>query len=251
MSTLTEIQSDVQQIAARVGPAVVGFGRGWGRGSGVVVAKDRVITCAHNLRDERVRVTFGDGRRAEGEVSGTAAALDLAVVSVDTGDAEPIEWEPAVAESVALGTAIVALGNPGGRGLRATPGFVASAGRSFRGPRGRRIENCVEHTAPLPAGSGGGPLVDLDGPPAGPQRAAPRRRPDPRRAGGPVARGPRRTRSAAVSTPSRCGSASRSPLRTSPGACAAPSACRSARACWCAASPTAAPPTAPGSCAAT
>jgi serine protease Do len=64
---------------------------------------------------------------------------------------------------VALGTAIVALGNPGGRGLRATPGFVASAGRSFRGPRGRRIENCLEHTAPLPAGSGGGPLVDLDG----------------------------------------------------------------------------------------
>jgi serine protease Do len=163
LSTLTEIQSDIQRIAGRLGPAVVGFGRGWGRGSGVVVSPDRVITCAHNLRGERVHVSFADGRRTEGEVSGVAPELDLAVVAVDTGGVEPLDWDPAVAGSVELGTAVVALGNPGGRGLRATPGFVAAAGRSFRGPRGRRIENCVEHTAPLPAGSGGGPLVDLDG----------------------------------------------------------------------------------------
>jgi serine protease Do len=35
--------------------------------------------------------------------------------------------------------------------------------RSFRGPRGRRIGGAIEHTAPLPRGSSGGPLVDLDG----------------------------------------------------------------------------------------
>jgi serine protease Do len=160
---LTDIQNDIQRIAERVGPAVVGFGRGWGRGSGVVVAQDRVLTCAHNLRGERVNVAFADGRHAEGDVTGTAPELDLAVISVDTGDADPVEWDPAATDSVALGAAIVALGNPGGRGLRASPGFVASAGRSFRGPRGRRIENCLEHTAPLPTGSGGGPLVDVEG----------------------------------------------------------------------------------------
>jgi serine protease Do len=32
-----------------------------------------------------------------------------------------------------------------------------------RGPRGRRIEGAVEHTAPLPRGSSGGALVDADG----------------------------------------------------------------------------------------
>jgi serine protease Do len=58
---------------------------------------------------------------------------------------------------------VLALGNPGGRGLRVTPGFVSSAARSFRGPRGRRIAGAIEHTAPLPRGSSGGPLVDLDG----------------------------------------------------------------------------------------
>jgi serine protease Do len=163
LTTLTEIQTDIQRVADRVGAAVVGFGRGWGRGSGVIVSPGRVITCAHNLRGERVQVSFPDGRRAEGTVAGTAPAIDLAAVEVDTGSVDPVEWDPGLPAATALGTAVIALGNPGGRGLRATPGFVAAAGRSFRAPRGRRIENCLEHTAPLPAGSGGGPLVDLDG----------------------------------------------------------------------------------------
>jgi serine protease Do len=58
---------------------------------------------------------------------------------------------------------VLALANPGGRGLRVTPGFVSAAARSFRGPRGRRVAGAIEHTAPLPRGSAGGPLVDLDG----------------------------------------------------------------------------------------
>ena len=58
---------------------------------------------------------------------------------------------------------MLALGNPGGRGLRVTPGFVSSTARSFRGPRGRRIAGAIEHTAPLPRGSSGGPLIDTDG----------------------------------------------------------------------------------------
>ncbi len=62
-----------------------------------------------------------------------------------------------------IGAPVVALANPGGRGLRATLGFVSSGGRSFRGPRGRRIRGAIEHTAPLPRGSSGGPLVDPEG----------------------------------------------------------------------------------------
>jgi serine protease Do len=58
---------------------------------------------------------------------------------------------------------VLALANPGGRGLRTTLGFVASEGRSFRGPRGRRIAGAIEHTATLPRGSSGGPLVDVEG----------------------------------------------------------------------------------------
>jgi S1-C subfamily serine protease len=58
---------------------------------------------------------------------------------------------------------LVALANPGGRGLRATLGLVSSDRRAFRGPRGRLVESAIEHTAPLPQGSSGGPLVDEEG----------------------------------------------------------------------------------------
>jgi serine protease Do len=58
---------------------------------------------------------------------------------------------------------VLALANPAGRGLRVTNGFVSSTARGFRGPRGRRISGAIEHTAPLPRGSSGGPLVAADG----------------------------------------------------------------------------------------
>jgi serine protease Do len=162
LSTITELQEGIAAVAARVGPATVGFGRGWGRGSGVVVAPGRVVTSAHNLRSEDVTVAFAEGRREQGKVAGLDADLDLAVVEVATGDVEPVAWD-AGREAPAIGTPVIALANPGGRGLRATPGFVSAGDRSFRGPRGRRIAGAIEHTAPLPRGSGGGPLVDLEG----------------------------------------------------------------------------------------
>jgi serine protease Do len=162
MSTIIELQDAIARAASTIGPGVVGFGRGWGRGSGVVVAPGRVLTTAHNLRSEEVVVSFPEGERVPGRVAGTDPDLDLAAVVVETGEVEPVRWEPAAA-SPAIGTPVIALANPGGRGLRATPGFVSSAGRTVRGSRGRSIEGCIEHTAPLPRGSGGGPLVDLDG----------------------------------------------------------------------------------------
>ena len=161
MAAIQELQDAIGAAAERVGPSVVGLGRGWGLGSGVVIADGQVVTNAHNLRRDEVAVTFADGRRATGEVAGVDRDLDLAVLSVDTGDAPAVTWEPDGAP--AIGTPVIALANPGGRGLRATLGFVSSEGRSFRGPRGRRVRGAVEHTAPLPRGSSGGPLVNADG----------------------------------------------------------------------------------------
>jgi serine protease Do len=161
MAVLEEVTQAVRSAAERVGPAVVGLGRGWGRGSGVVVAEGSVLTTAHNLRGDQVTVVFADGRREVGEVAGIDSDGDVAVVSVDTGDAEPVEWgEP---DSLATGSVVLALANPGGRGLRTTFGLVSSLGSSLRGPRGRRIRGTIEHTAPLPRGSSGGPLVDPEG----------------------------------------------------------------------------------------
>jgi serine protease Do len=161
MAGIQELQDAIGGAAERIGPSVVGLGRGWGLGSGVVIAEGQVLTNAHNLRRDEVAVTFADGRRATGQVAGVDRDLDLAVLSVDTAGAPAITWEPDGAPGI--GTPVIALANPGGRGLRATLGFVSSEGRSFRGPRGRRVRDAVEHTAPLPRGSSGGPLVSAAG----------------------------------------------------------------------------------------
>jgi serine protease Do len=164
MSALEELEQAVTNVAEQAGTAVVGIGRGPGRGSGIVLADGRVATNAHNLRGDEVTVVFADGRSETGRVEGVDVDADLAVVAVDTGDARPLPWAADGAESapVRLGTAVFALANPGGR-RRVTVGFVSAVNRAFRGPRGRRITGSVEHTAPLGRGSSGGPVVTADG----------------------------------------------------------------------------------------
>ncbi|HEV3388538.1 MAG TPA: trypsin-like peptidase domain-containing protein [Solirubrobacteraceae bacterium] len=159
MTVLEELEGAIQTAAERTGPKVIGLGQGWGRGSGVVIESGRILTNAHNLRGDEVTVVFADGRRETGRVLATDQDLDLAVIEADTADIEPIEWAED-AEAAPLGRSVLALANPGGRGLRVTPGFVSATARSFRGPRGRRISGAIEHTAPLPRGSSGGPLID-------------------------------------------------------------------------------------------
>jgi serine protease Do len=160
------LEDELQRIARELGPAVVGLGRRWALGSGFVVAPGRVLTTAHSLRggrhrEEQVELAFDDERRASGRIVGIDPDIDIAVVEADTGDGQPLEW--AQDATPPLGRAVFALANPGGLGLRVTTGFVSASGRSFRGPRGRRIGGAIEHTALLPRGSSGGPLVDREG----------------------------------------------------------------------------------------
>jgi serine protease Do len=120
-----------------------------------------VVTNAHNLRGDEVTVVFADGRSQVGQVQGVDVDGDLAVISVDTAGVTPITWTDA-ATPASVGTAVLALANPGGR-QRVTVGLVSAVGRAFRGPRGRRIAGSIEHTAPLGRGSSGGPIVNRAG----------------------------------------------------------------------------------------
>jgi len=159
---LEQLESATSAVAGVVGPAVVGIGQSWGLGSGVVVAPGVVLTNAHNVRGGEVAITFADGRTVNGQVSGADVDGDLAAVAVDTTDVTPVEWA-GTDDAARIGSAVFALANPGGRGLRVTRGSVAAVGGSFRGPRGRRVTGSIEHTAPLAKGSSGGPLVDASG----------------------------------------------------------------------------------------
>lgn len=160
MTTLAELGREIGEIAERVGPSVVGIGNRWRGGSGVVIGEDRVLTNAHNLHGDEVRVSFADGRSAEAKALGVDTDGDVAVLEAATAGASALQLG---ADAPGLGTPVVALGNPNGHGPRVTFGFVSGTGRSFRGPRGRRVAGAVEHTAPLMPGSSGGPVVGLDG----------------------------------------------------------------------------------------
>lgn len=155
MSVVKELEALVTDVVAAAGDAVVTVGRG----SGVVIDSGHVLTNAHNLHPDLV-VGFGDGRRAEAEVVGVDADGDLAVLRVDTGQVRPAALAD---DAPPLGRPVVALARPRRRGLTATIGSVSAVDVAFRGPGGRPVRGAVEHSARLPRGSSGGPVVDASG----------------------------------------------------------------------------------------
>lgn len=144
----------VTSVYEAIGPAVVSLGRGARRGSGVVIAENRVLAMSHSLIAEQVELRIA-GERRSGTVEGSDLASGFSLIAVTTGDIAPLEWAQSPPH---LGNVVFALGDPG-TGLRVTEGRVSTEQLSLRGRSGRLLEG-VEHTAPLPRGSVGGPLVN-------------------------------------------------------------------------------------------
>ena len=161
MSALDELQAAVTKVAERAAPAVVGIGGRWHRGSGVVVAENRVLTYAHNVHGDGATCVFADGRHVRGNLLGEDMDGDLAVLEVNTGGIAPLAWGSAALTGV--GAAVFAVASAGNGGFRTTVGQVSGVARSFRGPGGRLIGGSIEHTAPLASGSSGSPILDAEG----------------------------------------------------------------------------------------
>lgn len=164
MALLEELSSAARTAVAAVGPSVVRVGQAGGRGCGVVYRDGVVVTNAHNLRGDQVTITFADGRSEVGDVAAVDLDGDLAVVRVGTGGAPAVTWAD---EPVETGSFVFAVTRTPLGGERVSFGLVSGTERAFRGPRGRRIKGSVEHTAPLPRGSSGSPIVTADGRVAG------------------------------------------------------------------------------------
>jgi serine protease Do len=160
MGVIDELGRAAATVVRTVGPSVVRIGRGGGRGCGVVIADGLVATNAHNLRGEEALVTFAGGRSAVATVAGVDMDGDLTVLRVDTGDAPAVRWADGTA---ATGQVVFAVARGAAGGERVSFGLVSATERAFRGPRGRRIKGSLEHTAPLPRGSSGSPVVAEDG----------------------------------------------------------------------------------------
>jgi serine protease Do len=147
----------VTTLKDSVGAAVVRLGRGARRGSGLVVADNRVIVMSHSLASEQLELGIA-GETRKGTVERSDRTTGISLIAVPTPGITPVAWGEVTPQ---LGDVVFALGDPG-TGLRVTEGRVSAAPLSLRGRNGHMFDG-IEHTAPLPRGSGGGPLVNADG----------------------------------------------------------------------------------------
>ena len=143
-----------------------------GAGSGFVYdERGYVVTNAHVVRSAaEVELRFSDGSWRTGEVVGTDAYTDLAVVFVaDLPDG-------AVPLSIALdnpepGERVAAFGNPMGLDGTMTTGVVSGTSRSTPSGNGFAIPDTIQTDAAVNPGNSGGPLVRIDGRVVGVNRA--------------------------------------------------------------------------------
>ena len=158
MGVIEELGDLVRTASDTAGPSVVSIGR-HGRGSGFVVGPGRVLTNAHNLRDETTLVRFGDGRAVQGSVVGSDVDGDLVVLDVDTADVAPLAWAD---DAGGAGRHVVTV-TAGRDQRRSAWGQVTATEAGFRGPRGRPIVGAIEHATPSGPGSSGAPVLDRTG----------------------------------------------------------------------------------------
>jgi len=157
------VSGEIQEAAAKVGPAVVrveaeGPG-GVGMGSGVLVDAGRgeVVTNAHVVHErDEVAVTFHDGVTRGGEVVAYDRLYDLALVRTRP----PVQRDLPLAadEDLRPGEIVLAVGNPFGFDWTVTLGVVSAVERMV-GP----LDGLVQTDAAINPGNSGGALADLEG----------------------------------------------------------------------------------------
>ncbi|EMA42714.1 S1C family serine protease [Halococcus saccharolyticus] len=139
-----------------------GMGQG-GQGSGFVFRNGYVVTNAHVVSNaSTVEVRFSGGEWRSASVVGTDPSSDLAVLDVQSPPdyATPLSL---VDDQAAIGTEVVAIGNPYGLEGSVTSGLVSGVNRSIPAPNGYTIPDGIQTGAPVNPGNSGGPLVNLDG----------------------------------------------------------------------------------------
>lgn len=153
---------DVNGIAARSTPGVVGVRAGRRRGTGLWLADGQVLTAAHNVRGGDVEVVDHQGRVIPAGDVTASEDLDMAVVTVAVSEEGAATVLPWAGTPPAVGDTVVAIAAPGGT-ARTTVGQVATTAGRIRTAAGSPLTGVLEHTAPLPRGASGGPVLDREG----------------------------------------------------------------------------------------
>jgi serine protease Do len=163
VTSLLELSDALQQLVARVSPAVLGVEQGRGAGTGVVVAGDGYLLTNHHVAGSgrALRIRLPGGETTRGELVGSDPATDLAVVRVR--DAALVQLPLADPAAVAVGQLVVAIGNPFRFERSVSLGIVSALDRSLPGPNGTVFEGLLQTDAAINPGNSGGPLVNARG----------------------------------------------------------------------------------------
>ena len=162
IADLTAIEGRVEQVAARVLPAVVGVTVGNGQGSGVIISPDGyVLTAAHVSGPAHVSIslTLTDGRRVRAETLGHDEGMDAGLIKIDAKEGQNWPYcEIGKSGPLSAGQWVAALGHPGGYRKDRPPVLRLGKVLANRGPTEFLVTDCT-----LVGGDSGGPLFDLDG----------------------------------------------------------------------------------------
>ena len=139
------------------------------QGSGFVYEFDDdmvVITNYHVVSDASdTSVTFSNGNSYPGELIGSDAYSDLAVLTVNAPSEEFKPLKIVSSSNLEVGDPVIAIGSPFGLGGTMTTGIISQLGRTIQDSVAGSfpIANIIQTSAPINPGNSGGPLLNYQG----------------------------------------------------------------------------------------
>lgn len=168
-SSSTSLQAQQEAAIARVEQSVVEIkvttSQGEQLGSGVIIDSQGDIVTNNHVVSGAVSITvvLYNGSTEQGQLIGTSASNDLAVVRI-TPYAHMVVAQFGDSSKLVVGQTVIAVGNPYGLTETATEGIVSALNRSIsESSGGATISNAIQTDASLNPGNSGGALINLQG----------------------------------------------------------------------------------------
>jgi S1-C subfamily serine protease len=153
----------VTDLYRRVIPSVVLITTSKGSlGSGVIVTDTGTVLTAHHVVSGGgdISIVFADGTKTSATIAGAYPKIDIATL---TPKKLPEVVVPAIlGGSVAVGSDVVAIGNPLGLRDSTTTGIVSGLSRTTKTKAGA-LSGLIQFDAAVNPGSSGGPLLNTQG----------------------------------------------------------------------------------------
>ena len=134
-----------------------------GQGSGIIISADGYILSNNHVVEDanHVTVRLKDGHTFEGEVKGTDAKSDIAVIKIKAAGLTPAKLGDS--DAARVGEFVLAIGAPFELSDTVTVGHLSAKGRSFV-EMGRDLDqDFLQTDAKILPGNSGGPLINLYG----------------------------------------------------------------------------------------